>query len=121
MESFDNFEIFMDKKDIPFITVRPTTITFSIVSIELLEYSKFVHMYIDRVNKKVAFKTCDEDSAAIRFYNQTGNEKQWLVRISGKDKINTLMQLAGITDCGKGIRFYGYYDEANKALIFNLK
>ena len=121
MEGFDNFSVFIDKKDTPFITLRSTTITFSVVAIELLEYSRYVHMLVDMTNKKIAFKQCDNDKAAIPFYIKEKNEKQLLVRLSGKDKIDTIMNLAGINDCGKGIRFYGYFDDKNKALIFDMK
>ena len=43
-----------------------------------------------------------------------------LVRLAGKEKINTLIRLASIEDCGKGIRYYSYYDQKNKALIFDM-
>ena len=120
MDGFDNFTMYIEKQNEPFITLRPTTITFSIVAIELLNYSEFVHMFVDEKNKKVAFKACPKEKGAIQFYAKRDESKQILVRLAGKEKINLLMRLASIEDCGKGIRYYGYYDQNNEALIFDM-
>ena len=120
MEGFENFSMFLDKQNEPFITLRSTTITFSIVAIELLKYAEFVHMFVDERNKRVAFKACPNEKGAIQFFVKKDESKQLLVRLAGKEKINMLMKLAGIDDCGKGIRYYGYYDQKNDALIFDM-
>ena len=121
MQTFDNFTLFIDKQNDPFITLRSTTITFSIASVELLKYPEYVHMYVDEKNKLVAYKACPNEKGAIHFYEKKDESKQSLVRLAGKEKINALMKLASIEECGKGIRFYGYYDEKNEALIFDMK
>ena len=43
-----------------------------------------------------------------------------LVRVSGKERIKALMDAAGIDDCGKGMRFYGYYIENEKTLVIDM-
>ena len=120
MEGFGNFSVYLGNTNKPFVTLRSTTITFSTIAIEQLKYSKYVHMLVDLDNKKVAFKACELDEGAILFYTEERNKKQLLVRISGKDRIGIMMRLAGIEDCGKGIRFYGFYDQKNDALIFDM-
>ena len=120
MDGFDNFTMYIEKQNEPFITLRPTTITFSIVAVELLNYAEFVHMFVDEKNKRVAFKACPKESGAIQFYVKRDESKQILVRLAGKEKIIILMRLASIEDCSKGIRYYGYYDQKNEALIFDM-
>ena len=104
----------------PFITLRDTTITFSKLAVEMLEYSPFIHMYTDADRHISAFVPCENDPSAIAFYKEPKSGKQMLVRISGKDRIKALMETAGITDCGKGIRYYGYYIEKEKTLVIEM-
>lgn len=120
MNSNDDFILFLDKQCDPFITLRPTTITFSSIAVALLDNAPYVHMYVDEKNKRIAFKTCENEKGAIQFYVKKDDSKQTLVRIAGKAKIETIMRLASIEDCSNGIRFYGYYDNTFDGLIFNL-
>ena len=104
----------------PFLTLRDTTITFSRLAVELLGYPPFVHMYTDNKRHIAAFVPCEYDSASIPFYKEPKEGKQLLIRVSGKDRIKTLMDAAGIDDCGKGLRFYGYFIPEEKTLVINM-
>ena len=119
MAFVDNMEQYSDKEK-PFITLRDTTITFSKQAIELLEYSPYVHMYTDKKRHIAAFVPCEQDSKAIGFFKKPKAGKQVLVRVSGKERIKTLMEVAGITECGKGVRFYGYFIDEEKTLVINM-
>ena len=104
----------------PFLTLRDTTITFSKLAVEMLEFSPYVHMYTDNKRCIAAFVPCENDSSAIPFYKKPKEGKQLLVRVSGKERIKALMDAAGIDDCGKGLRFYGYFIEEEKTLVIEM-
>ncbi len=110
-----------DAVDRPFITLRNLYITFSKLAIEELEYAEYVHMFIDKDKRIAAFQVCEKDAAAIPFYKAPKEGKQLLVRLTGKKNPARLMELAGLDDCGKGIRFYGEYLPEDKAIIFDMK
>lgn len=109
-----------DAVETPFITLRNLYITFSKLAIEQLEYAPYVHMFIDAENHKVYFQACEKDKAAIPFYKKPEAGKQLLVRITGKKNAQRLMDLAGIDDCDKGIRFYGEYLPEDQAICFDM-
>lgn len=121
MAILDSFEMVNDIKPGAFITLRNSTITFSKSAIEALNYAGHIHMYIDKNNNQVAFQPCEQDDSSIVFYKQPAPGKQLLVRITSTSKAKMLMELAGITDCGKGIRYYGDYYEEENILVFTLR
>lgn len=118
MAFVDNMNPYSDK-DRPFLTLRDTTITFSKRAVEMLEFSPFVHMYTDKERHLAAFVPCQKDASSIPFFKDREG-KQLLVRVSGKDRIRALMDTAGIADCGKGMRFYGYFIEEEKTLVIDM-
>ena len=84
----------------PFITLTGRSITFSRQALDEMGNPEHILTYVQETNKLAAFKASKTGSSLnpvngklIRFCD---------VRISKR-----LMKLAGITDCGKGIRFYG--------------
>ena len=119
MAFVDGMEKYKEKEK-PFLTLRETTITFSMLAVEMLEFSPYVTMYLDRKKHIAAFVPSKKDEFAIPFYKEPKKGKQRLVRLSGKDRVKTLMDVAGITDCGKGKRFYGYYIEDEKTLVVDM-
>ena len=119
MAFIDGMKKFSDSER-PFLTLRETTITFSKLAIELLGFSPYIHMFTDDERKVAAFVPCENDSSAIPFYKKPKEGKQLLVRVSGKERIKALMDAAGIDDCGKGMRFYGYYIEDEKTLVIDM-
>ena len=116
-----SFVIYDDKVTRPFFTMRKLYITFSKQAVEMLEYAEYVHLLIDRENKKIAFQACKKDKTAIPFYKEPEEGKQMLVRLNGIERVTAIMKVAGITDCGKGIRFYGDFLPEDKAIVFDLK
>ena len=69
MSYLDSFVLVSDR-DKPFITLRDRSVTFSKSAIEKLNYSPYVHMYIDKKAKKVAFQEAENDEDAIAFYKE---------------------------------------------------
>lgn len=116
----NGFRLVDDAVEKPFITLRNLFITFSKLTIEELEYAEFVHMYIDTEKKRVAFQACKQDQAAIPFYKKSEEGKQVIVRLTGKKNSARLMELAGVKDCGKGIRFYGDVFPEDNAIVFDM-
>ena len=86
----------------------------------MLEYAEYVHMLADEKHRIIAFQVCEKDSAAVPFYKEPKEGKQVLVRITGKKNALRIMNMAGIKDCGKGIRIYGEYEPEDKAIVFDL-
>ena len=119
MAYLDTFELVSDK-DRPYITLRERSITFSKTAIDLLGYTAYVHMYIDRKSKKVAFQATDYDENAIVFYKEPKLGRPVYVRISDKNKTKLLLDLAGEKGSEKGIRFYGEYIAAESLIGFDL-
>ncbi len=86
----------------------------------MLEFSSYIHMFTDEKRRLAAFVPCENDAFAIHFYKEPREGQQSLVRISGKERIKALKDTVGIDDCGKGIRFYGYYIEDEKTLVIEM-
>lgn len=116
----DGLILVNDAVERPFITLRNLYITFSKLAIEQLGCAEYVHMFIDADKNIVVFQACDQDDAAIPFYKKPEAGKQLLVRLTGKRNSARLMELAGIDDCGKGIRFYGDYYPDDRAILFDM-
>ena len=119
MAFIDSMKQYTDSER-PFLMLRDTTITFSKLAVEMLEFSPYVHMYTDNKRRIAAFVPCANDASAISFYKKPKEGKQLLVRVSGKERIKALMDAAGIDDCGKGLRFYGYFIEDEKTLVIEM-
>ena len=119
MAYLDSFELVSDR-DRPFITLRDRSITFSKSAIELLNYSPYVHMYIDRKARKVAFQEAENDGDAIPFFKEPKEGRPVFVRISDKKKTKMMLDLARVGGSEKGIRFYGEFIENEKLIGFDL-
>ena len=119
MAFIDGMDQYTDKEK-PFLTLRESTITFSKLAVEMLEFSPYVHMYTDQKRRIAAFVPCEKDSSAIPFFKGRAEGKQLLVRVSGRERIKALMDIAGIENCGKGVRFYGYFIEDEKTLVIEM-
>lgn len=118
IDGFTMVEETRDHGDRPYITLRNRSVTFSKSAVVALHYAEFVHMYVDEKGKRAAFVPCGDEENAIRFYKKPAEGRQMLVRISDVKKARLLMRIAGINDCGKGIRIYGnYIKEENTLLI----
>ena len=120
MGSLEGFQIMASGRAKPFITLRDASITFSKSAIECLEYTGFVHMYVDEAGRRAAFQACEDDEKAFIFYQKPKPGRSMLVRLSGKKFSGKLMELAGIEKCDGGIRFYGEFVEEEKLLIFDM-
>ena len=78
-------------------------------------------MYIDEKGKRAAFKACEKYDGALPFYKPPKEGRPVLVRISDKKKTELLLNLAMVDDPGKGMRFYGRYNEEESLLIINME
>ena len=68
-----------------------------------------------------AFKACKKYDGALPFYKPPKEGRSMLVRITNKKMAELLLELASIKDPGKGIRFYGRYNEEESLLIINME
>ena len=104
----------------PFITLRNYFITFSKLAIEAVNYAPYVHMYTNKDKKIMVIQECEKDNNSIPFYEEPKNGKQILVRITNAQTSRLLMNIAGVSDCGKGIRYYGEILPEDNAIVFDL-
>lgn len=119
MGYLDSFELVSDKSR-PFITVRERSITFSKTAIELLHFSAYVHMYIDKKNKIVAFQETENDDDAIAFYRDPKEGRSVFIRISDTKKAQLILNLAETNPTENGLRIYGKHIEEEKLIAFKL-
>ncbi len=121
MAIIDSFELINDGRKRPFITLRDRSITFSKSAIEAMKYPEFVHMFVDKKSRRVAFVPCGNDEAAIPFYKEPKEGMSILVRISGRKRALILMEIAQINNCSKGLRFYGEYVADENTLVIDMR
>ena len=120
MSVLDGLQKIKINKERPFITLRDSTITFSKLTVELLGYPSHVVSYIDKDKKLFAIQASEQDHDAVRFYQPPAEGKQMLTRWASRERVQLLLNLAGLTNCGKGIRFYGDYYPEDHAIIFTM-
>ena len=87
----------------------------------MLNNAEYVHILIDEESSEFAIQACENDADAMAFYKKPKPGKQVLVRWGNVKIAKMLMEMAGVEDCGKGIRFYGVYEEDDNAVIFSIK
>lgn len=104
----------------PYITLRDRSITFSKTAIDALHCTEYVCMYINEKDCRVAFQESDDDTDGIPFYREPKEGRPVFVRISDKKKAQLIMTVAGISECGKGVRFYGKVIPEEKLIDFDL-
>ena len=121
MSMIDGFELVSSGRSKPFITLRDASITFSKMAIESLDYAEFVHMYIDKKSRRVAFQASEDDEDSFIFYREPKPGRSMLVRLTTKGVASRVKELAGIESCENGLRYYGEYVEEEKLLIFDMK
>lgn len=119
MGVLDGFELVSEASK-PFITLRERTITFSKSSVEELGFPAFVLMYVNRKERKVAFRASENTPDSIAFYKKPKEGLPVLVRISDKKKASMLAEIAGVEASDKGIRFYGEFFRDEKIICFDL-
>lgn len=104
-----------------FITLYKHYFTFSTAASQALKEPEYLHMYVDRKNKKVAFKPCTQDNAAITFCVKTPTGLR-RASIFSRSKVSLLREMAGLqnSEDNKGIRFPAEYIEKEETLLVDL-
>ena len=95
----DNFTLITETTR-PFITLRDRSISFSRQALDEMGNPEHILTYVKETDKLAAFKAGKTGSNL----NPVNGK---LIRLCDVRICKRLMKLAGITDCGKGIRFYG--------------
>ena len=107
----DNFTLITEPTRL-FITLRENCITFSKQALDEMGEPTYVLTYVREEERLAAFVK-GEDGSELTAVNGK------MRRICDVRIIKRLKKLAGITDCGKGIRFYGEVKEG--ILIIDLQ
>lgn len=118
----EGFEVFGSGRARPFISLRKTSVTFSRLAVEQLDFSPYIRVLIDKKGKRVAFQVADEnDEMAYRFFVKPKEGRSILIRITEKVLADALLNLTNVKLQGNvGYRFYGEFLEEEKAIIVDM-
>ena len=86
----------------------------------MLDFTPYIHMYIDKKGRKVAFQKSEFDADTISFYKKAKTDSHVFVRISDKAKAELLWELIGKKGSEKGIRIYGDFIKNENLIGFDL-
>lgn len=118
-EEFERYKFVSD--DGIFVSFTKYGITFSTSSIKLMNYAKFVEVYLDRNKKRFAISPGKEDDPDVRSFvrdSQAKNAK--FVRWNERRFLHELMDLGEIELGEKGVRIPGEYVEEDKMIVYDL-
>ena len=105
----------------PFLTLTERLLAFSKSSIELLEYTPYVHISINKEKKEFLVEACAPDRFSIPFVKDNTSGKQILVRWGGRDLLDPIREMIGVQKVTEPIRIWGEFHPEHKAIIFDMK
>ncbi|WP_198004129.1 hypothetical protein [Dialister succinatiphilus] len=87
-----------------------------------MQKPEYVLFLIDRQEKMVALKACDEKTPnAVKFFNTNRNNAILSVRWNSRDLLNTLSQLMDWDLSKGGYRISGTFYQEDNVILFDLK
>ena len=118
-EEFERYR-FTSYTDI-FVSFNKYGMTFSASSIKLMEYAKFVEVYLDRNKKRFAITPGKEGDPDVRaFVQDSPSRNVRFVRWSERHLLHELIDLGEIDLGEKGVRIPGEYVESDKMIVYDL-
>ena len=86
-----NFKPFNFQEGVPYLSVTENGVTFNKAVTLKMQKPEYVLFLIDRQEKMVALKACDEKTPnAVKFFNTNRNNAILSVRWNSRDLLNTL-------------------------------
>ena len=104
-----------------YITVRHASVTFSAACLDVLGSPEHVQLKIEEAGTRVAFVPSEETSSSFPFFHKVPKGKQLVLRISSRDVIREFEKITGVDYDNTGVKYAGEYDNAENALVFELK
>ena len=117
-----NFKPFNFQEGVPYLSVTENGVTFSKAVTLKMQKPEYVLFLIDRQEKMVALKACDEKTPnAVKFFNTNRNNAILSVRWNSRDLLNTLSQLMDWDLSKGGYRISGASYQEDNVILFDLK
>ncbi|MDY6302901.1 MAG: hypothetical protein SPL32_01275 [Succiniclasticum sp.] len=117
-----NFKPFNFQEGVPYLSVTENGVTFNKAVTLKMQKPEYVLFLIDRQEKMVALKACDEKTPnAVKFFNTNRNNTILSVRWNSRDLLNTLSQLMDWDLSKGGYRIPGTFYQEDNVILFDLK
>lgn len=120
MSALDGFKIFNFSEGVPYVSVTNNGVTFNKAVVMKMDYPKHVILLIDDESRRIALKTCTEDTPnAVAFYKPK-KTNVISVRWNGKDLLNTIKTMMKWDLDKDSYRTEGELIPDEQAIIFDL-
>lgn len=106
--------------DQPFITLSDKLLTFSKSSIEMLDYSPYVHISINKGKKELLVEACEQDRFSVTFVKEVPKGRQIMVRWANRDLLDPIRELVGVPKNAEPVRIWGEFFPEHRAIKFDL-
>lgn len=116
----EGFQPIRLSSDQPFITLSDKLLTFSKSSIEMLDYSPYVHISVNKEKKELLVEACKQDRFSIAFVKEVPKGRQIMVRWASRDLLDPIRELVGELKGSEPIRIWGEFFPEHKAIKYDL-
>ena len=101
------------------LTVTKNGVSFSKQAVSKLSYTHYVQIFINKNEKKLGVRVCDEkDANSIKFVNNSRDKVDY-VRWNNSDFTSEINSLVSPDVAAKGYKVEGEYLEEENALLFD--
>ena len=105
----EGFQLIRLSSDQPFITLSDKLLTFSKSSIEMLDYSPYVHISINKGKKELLVEACEQDRFSVTFVKEVPKGRQIMVRWANRDLLDPIRELVGVPKNAEPVRIWGEF------------
>ena len=116
----EGFQLIRLSSDQPFITLSDKLLTFSKSSIEMLDYSPYVHISINKEKKELLVEACEQDRFSVTFVKEVPKGRQIMVRWANRDLLDPIRELVGVPKNAEPVRIWGEFFPEHRAIKFDL-
>lgn len=116
----EGFQLIRLSSDQPFITLSDKLLTFSKSAIEMLDYSPYVHISVNKEKKELLVESCEQDRFSVAFVKEVPKGRQIMVRWANRDLLDPIRELVGTQKNTEPIRIWGEFFPEHKAIKFDL-
>ena len=116
----EGFQLIRLSSDQPFITLSDKLLTFSKSSIEMLDYSPYVHISVNKGKKELLVEACKQDRFSVSFVKEVPKGRQIMVRWANRDLLDPIRELVGVQKNTEPVRIWGEFFPEHKAIKFDL-
>ena len=115
----EGFQLIRLSSDQPFITLSDKLLTFSKSAIEMLDYSPYVHISVNKEKKELLVEACKQDRFSVAFVKEVPKGRQIMVRWANRDLLDPIRELVQVPNT-EPVRIWGEFFPEFKAIKFDL-